>query len=235
MIIKHSAGFYWIRLAIIGSLLAFAHLAAASPPVLGKCVACHGADGHAHGNMAFPVIAGIPPVHIEEAVYAYKDGARQCRIVPLMCDMAKSLSDEEVVQVAEYYGTQERLSSSEDYDEELAARGEQIHEKLCSRCHVPPDDARVEDALGIPLHGQRSMYLRYAIESYLDGTCESLQPAMSEKLESLGEEDIEALANYYVSYRPEVITTSPAEPPYQTSETRTGETGRVTGDREEQQ
>jgi cytochrome c553 len=213
MKIKYIAGFYWIRLAIVGSLLTFAHLAVGSPPVLGKCVACHGADGHAHGNMAFPVIAGMPPVHIEEAMYAYKDGARQCRIVPLMCDTAKGLSDEEVVQVAEYYGTQERFSSSEDYDEELSVKGEQIHEKLCSRCHVPPDDAEVEDALGIPLHGQRSLYLRYAIESYLDGTRENLLPAMAEKLETLEEEDIEALVNYYANYKPVVATTSPEEAP----------------------
>ncbi|MDH3352803.1 MAG: hypothetical protein OEM60_14770 [Gammaproteobacteria bacterium] len=106
---KHLAGFYWVRLVLISSLLAVTNLAFGSPPVLDKCVACHGADGHAHGNMAFPVIAGMPPAHIEEAIYAYKDAARKCRSVPLMCDMAKGLSDEEVVGVAEYYGTQERF------------------------------------------------------------------------------------------------------------------------------
>ena len=92
---------------------------------------------------------------------------------------------------------------------------------------MPPDDGAVEDALGIPLHGQRSLYLRYAIESYLDGTRENLLPAMAEKLEALEKVDIEALVNYYASYKPAVITTSPADLPHQTSETRTDETGRV--------
>ena len=213
MTIRRLPGFFWIRLTIVGPLLAFAHLAVGSPPVLGKCVACHGADGHAHDNLAFPVIAGIPPVHLEEAIYAYKDGARQCRIVPLMCDTAKSLSDTEVAEVAKYYGAQERYSSSEAYDEKLAARGEQVHYELCAQCHVPPDDAEVEDALGIPLHGQRSLYLGYALESYLDGTRENLLPAMAEKLETLEQEDVEALVNYYVSYKPAVTSTSPAKAP----------------------
>ena len=213
MKIRHVASFYWSQLAFIGPLLAFAHLAVGSPPVLGKCVACHGADGHAHDNMAFPVIAAIPPAYIEEAIYAYKDGARQCRIVPLMCDTAKGLSDTEVAQVAEYYSTQERYSSYEAYDEKLAVKGEQVHRRLCGRCHVPPDDAEVEDALGIPLHGQRGLYLRYAIESYLDGTRENLLPAMADNLETLEEEHIEALVNYYSSYTPAVTSTSPAKAP----------------------
>ncbi len=200
MNIRRLAGLGWFRLAVVTALLAPVHPAAGSPPVLGKCVGCHGADGHAHGNMAFPVIAGTPPAHIEEAIYAYKDGARQCRIVPLMCETAKGLSDEEVAEVAEYYGTQERLPSKEDYDEELAVRGEEIHGQLCSRCHVPPDDPEAAHAFGFPLHGQRSMYLRYAIESYLDGTRENLLPPMAEKLELLEEGDVEALVNYYASY-----------------------------------
>lgn len=211
MNLKHLAGFYWIRLAIVGSLLTFGHLAFGSPPVLGKCVACHGADGHAHDNMIFPVIAGTPPAHIEEAIYAYKDGARQCKIVPLMCETAKGLSDEEVAQVAEYYGAQERLSSNEDYDEELAARGEQIHDRLCAQCHVPPDDPRVADAFGYPLHGQRSYYLRYALESYLNGTRENLLPAMKEKLALLEDGDVEALVNYYASYKAAGTTTPPTD------------------------
>lgn len=191
-----------IRLAMIGSLLAFSHLAVASPPVLDKCVACHGADGHAHDNMAFPVIAATPPAHIEEAIYAYKDGARKCRIVPLMCETAKKLSDEEVADAAAYYGAQQRDSSHETFDKNLASKGEQIHERLCSRCHVPPDDPDVADALGYPLHGQRRLYLNYALESYLDGTRENLLPAMAEKLAQLEDGDVEALVNYYASYKP---------------------------------
>ena len=43
------------------------------------CADCHGVDGLARENLDAPVIAGMPATHIEEAIYAYRDGARQCR------------------------------------------------------------------------------------------------------------------------------------------------------------
>ena len=83
---------------------------------------------------------------------------------------------------------------------QLAARGADIHERLCSRCHLPPHDPDVADALGIPLHGQRGDYLRYALESYLNGNREHLLPQMGEKISELSESDIGALVDYYVRY-----------------------------------
>ena len=62
-------------------------------------------------------------------------------------------------------------------------------------------NARVKgDALGIPLHGQRSVYLRYALQSYQDGRRENLLDAMAEKLKLVDSDGIEALVNYYASY-----------------------------------
>ena len=70
----------------------------------------------------------------------------------------------------------------------------------CGQCHVPPDDENVADVLGIPLHGQRGVYLRYALQSYMDGRRENLLDAMKEKLSKIDASDIEALVNYYASY-----------------------------------
>ena len=165
-----------------------------------RCYACHGTDGMGYGNFSIPIIAGIPAVHIEEALYAYKDGARRCNHAPLMCETASAISDEEIEEVADYFGTQERVSSEQSYAADKAAAGKLVHERLCKGCHVPPDDPDVADALGIPLHGQRGWYLRYALDSYMDGSRENLLPAMAEKLSSLKEADIENLINYYTSY-----------------------------------
>jgi cytochrome c553 len=65
---------------------------------------------------------------------------------------------------------------------------------------VSPDDPGAADALGIPLHGQRGVYLRYALQSYKDGRRENLLDTMAEKLEQVDSEDIEALVNYFASY-----------------------------------
>ncbi len=175
-------------------------LAVAEPPLTTGCQDCHGVDGLASENLDAPVIAGMPGVHIEEAIYAYRDGARQCRYEPLMCETVLHTSDERIADLAEHYAAQPRDSSREDYDETLAAKGEKIHAKLCAQCHLKPDDPAAADALGIPLHGQRGVYLRYALQSYQDGRRENLLDAMAEKLKQVDSDDIEALVNYYASY-----------------------------------
>lgn len=172
----------------------------ANPVLTTGCEDCHGADGLAAENLDAPVIAGMPAVHIEEAIYAYRDGARQCRYEPLMCETVKHTSDERIADLAEHYARQPRASSKEAFDNELAAKGEKIYKQLCSNCHLRPDDPEVEDALGIPLHGQRGVYLRYSLQSYMDGRRENLLDIMDEKLQQLDSDGIEALVNYFASY-----------------------------------
>jgi cytochrome c553 len=175
-------------------------VALAELPLTTGCADCHGVDGLAAENLDAPVIAGMPAVHIEEAIYAYRDGARQCRYEPLMCETVLHTSDERIADLAEHYAGQPRASSEETYDAELAAEGEKIYTELCIHCHVSPDDPEVAEALGIPLHGQRGVYLRYALQSYMDGRRENLLDAMAAKLEQLDSDDIEALVNYFAGY-----------------------------------
>ena len=189
---------FWSVIAALFVLLP--GVASAEPALTTGCQDCHGVDGLASENLDAPVIAGMPAAHIEEAIYAYRDGARQCRYEPLMCESVLHTSDERIAKLAEHYASQPRSSSKEEFDSGLAAKGKAIHTKLCSQCHVKPDDPNVADALGIPLHGQRSVYLRYALQSYRDGRRENLLDAMAEKLKQLDSDDIEALVNYYASY-----------------------------------
>lgn len=174
--------------------------AQAVPAIVEACKSCHAEDGAGVGKAIVPIIAGMPAVHIEEALYAYKDGARQCLEEPVMCDTAVLLSDENIADLAEHYGSLPRNSIDESFDPELAEIGAKVHNKLCARCHVPPDDPDVEDLLGPPLHGQRAAYLRYALEAYLDGTRENILPEMEEKIGLLDEGDVAVLVNYYTSY-----------------------------------
>jgi len=173
----------------------------ASAPVLGKCAECHGIDGMGQGDPMVPVIAGMPATHIEEAILAYVDGARGCVREPRMCETVAALSESEVTEVAEYYAGKVRGSSNEEFDKELAAQGKVLHLRHCSPCHLPPDHENVANALGIPLHGQRSEYLRLAIEAYNAAYRLSLLQAMANELQKLEAGDLGALINYYSSYR----------------------------------
>ncbi len=175
---------------------------AADPDLVAVCAACHGEDGNKVSNQYAPVIAAIPAAHFEEAIYAYQDGARKCRDEPAMCATVADLSGEQVIALAEYYSAKQRVASNDVFDPELAELGEMLHREHCARCHVLPDDDDADEALGIPLNGQRSAYLRYATYAYLNGGRATLAPAMAAKLVELTENDIEALIHYYASYRP---------------------------------
>ncbi len=173
----------------------------AAPAIVDTCAECHGADGMGRGLAMIPVIAGIPAAHIEQAIYAYVDGARRCVREPRMCETVAALSEIEVAEVAEYFAAQVRGSSHEEFNKDLAAEGEVLHKQHCSNCHLPPDHESVADAIGYPLHGQRSEYLRYAIEAYFAGDREALLEAMAEQIRQLKAGDLGALVNYYSSYR----------------------------------
>lgn len=190
-----------LRLAVPVFICLLAALIDAESANIDNCAECHGDDGMGAGAADVPVIAGIPPAHLEEALFAYQDGARVCSTEPKMCETVAGLSDTQITELSDHYGLQQRGSSSEEFDAALAETGERIHTDLCSRCHLPPDDEAADDALGIPLHGQRSAYLRYALDAYRSGKRELLLPLMAEKLAQLHDDDVEALINYYASYR----------------------------------
>ena len=198
----------WCVLALVGSLLTDADSLAQDKEsaVIEICIVCHGEDGSAPNFDDVPIIAGTPATHIEEAIYSYQDGARRCIEEPAMCEAVFALTDEDVGIAADYFSSQKRVTSGEPYNDRLAMQGRRLHRDHCIRCHARPEEKRAADALGIPLHGQRSAYLRYALKSYYNGDRETLIPQMAEKLALLSEDDIEALINFYASYVPPATT-----------------------------
>lgn len=185
---------------LLTALLVIASPALAAPDNIEICASCHGDDGMGTGYDNVPILAGIPAPHLEEALYAYKDGVRRCFEEPLMCEIVAEMTEDEIAAFADYYGAMQRVPSSEEFDIVLALNGGQIHEQHCAQCHVFPADEDAASALGIPLHAQRSDYLRVAFAAYENGDRDSLIPAMAENLALLDDSDIEALIHYYVSY-----------------------------------
>jgi sulfide dehydrogenase cytochrome subunit len=148
----------------------------------------------------YPVIAGMPAAHIEEAIYSYIDVARQCIMEPRMCATVASLTEAQVSEAADYFSSQVRDYNLEDFDAELAAKGAALHDRHCGACHLPPHDEDVAYAIGIPLHGQRSDYIRNAMQAYFSGSREPLLDTMAHENGQFDDRDFEALVNYYSSY-----------------------------------
>ncbi len=73
------------------------------PPAAGMtCVACHGRDG-VGVTADYPTLAGQQPDYIEQALKAYRQGARQNAV---MNGMAAQLKDEDIRALAEYFSQQ---------------------------------------------------------------------------------------------------------------------------------
>jgi cytochrome c553 len=71
----------------------------AAPPVAGRCVACHGADGIGKAAQ-YPDLRGQKAAYMEKQLRAYRSGERTD---PWMSAMARSLTDEEIAAVAAWF------------------------------------------------------------------------------------------------------------------------------------
>jgi cytochrome subunit of sulfide dehydrogenase len=179
-------------------------LIAVSGPVLGDtaqvlpmCAGCHGADGVSSPLPDTPIIAGIDAIVQEDALFAYRDGGRECAPPGVMCQVVTSLSDDDIVGLAAHFAELPFKPAGEEFDAALAAEGEKIHKANCGACHGTEGLGEAESSI---LPGQKIAYLRHVMEQYAAGEREQLPP-MQEKINALEPGQAEALLNYYASYR----------------------------------
>ena len=81
------------------SSLGFAGNAEYGKDVAAKCLACHGANGIAP-NPAWPSLAGQNSMYLVMQLKKFKSGQRPD---PIMGPLSKSLSDQDMEDVAAYY------------------------------------------------------------------------------------------------------------------------------------
>jgi sulfide dehydrogenase cytochrome subunit len=163
--------------------------------VSATCATCHGTEGLSKTS-ANPNIAGHDVEMIEDALRAYRDGSRKCGKVPMMCKAASKLTDQQIESLAHNYADKPYKAAEQPFDAALAAKGQMLHDKNCKGCH----GTGPKDADSGPLHGQWADYLRYALGQYGSGG-RVPDPMMKAKLTKLSPADIDALVNYYASYR----------------------------------
>lgn len=161
------------------------------------CAGCHGSDGATGGTPDAPIIAGIAVEVQEDALYAYKEGARKCPPPGVMCQISAGLSDDDIAGLAAHFAEMPYKPAGEAFDAALAATGEEIHEDNCAACHGIHEPGDPQASI---LHGQKMAYLRQAIAQYAAGERDQLPP-MEAAIKALTPEQTEAILNYYASYR----------------------------------
>ncbi len=174
--------------------------------IVESCADCHGENGVSQWTDV-PTIAGVDAFVGSEALYIYRDSERPCassayrqgdtdRPEATMCKLVSNFSDDTIDTIAEHFAGLPFVAAKQDFDEQLAAAGKRIHDNKCSRCHSD-GGSNPDDEAGI-LAGQWTGYLRTTFAEYASGEREQLGK-MKKVMDSLSDDDTEALINYYAS------------------------------------
>ena len=172
-----------------------------------QCDECHGAGG-VSTESDVPSVAGISPFIIEEYMLEFRDAARICRESKYrsgdlerpatdMCVIAKDLSEGDITEIADYYGSKDFTAAKQSFDADKAAAGASLHKKHCRKCHADGGSYADDDAS--ILAGQWMPYLEQVFADYVAGDRNMLEDKMQEKMDELTDEEGEALIHFYGS------------------------------------
>ncbi len=195
-----------LRAAALLSLVLTLPVLAAGDAAAGKakaavCAACHGMDGNSVVAM-WPKIAGQHAPYIERQLALIKSGARA---VPEMMGISAGLSEQDMADLAAYFGSQK--TSPAVADPALVELGQRIYKAgipkrevpACMSCHGPAGEGN--PLSGYPaLAGQHATYTAKMLTRYEAGETwgegDEASTIMTEVADTLLASEIEAVASY---------------------------------------
>jgi len=196
-----------LRIAVLTVIVAgFATTAGAdTAELVAQCEDCHGTGGvSSHEDV--PTIAGQRAEFIDKTLRSFQVWGRPCikssyrhgdtsRPKTDMCEVAEGLTGEDIKALSEHFSAQPFRAATQPFDAALAARGAELHQQHCELCHG--EGGSIGDR-GPRLAGQWQTYLRKSLKFVPTGE-HLVPPAMESAIIDLGEQDIDALMNYYAS------------------------------------
>lgn len=172
---------------------AYAGDAARGEKLSQTCLGCHGAPGLRNPGpvYAIPMVGGQHPEYIIAALQAYKSKARDHGT---MRAQAASLSDQDMADIAAFFGAMEGNSRPSNVSQDKAARGQE-KSVACASCHAANGDAPTS---AFPkLAGQYESYIAQALKDYRSGNRDNA--IMAGFSSGLSITDIEDLAAWFAS------------------------------------
>ncbi len=209
MMTQKATGFALLAGAGLFSLsLATGAWAADANKLVENCANCHGHDG-VSTESDVPIIGGYSALVLNDSLVAYKKKERPCPETKYrsgdkkgqktdMCQVAKDLSDADIKQVAQHFAGRKFVRAQQKFDPVLAKKGKEIHERRCDMCHSEGGSLASDDA-GI-MAGQWMPYLQEQFKQFISGK-RPMVKKMKPKMEKLEPADIDALINYYGSFK----------------------------------
>lgn len=156
-----------VAIALVGS--ATLSLAAGNPEAgeekAALCAGCHGEDG----NAAAPIFPKLAGQHTRYLIKQLHDFRSQKRVEPTMNAMAEPLTDEDVLDLAAFYGskkiTPEEAAPNKAGENLYKAGNPANGVPSCAGCHGPK--GRGNPSAGFPsLHGQYAAYLEKTLHDF---------------------------------------------------------------------
>lgn len=165
------------------------------------CVACHGAQGVAQPEGAFPSLAGLSAEYIAKQLMDYREGSRT---QALMTAISRALSPDQIGHLAVYYAGLPTPAPAMPPDRpesarELDMRGDNARAlPACANCHGL--GGRGEGVLLPRLAGQPPQYFIAQMNAFRDGQRRNDDAGVMQAFaQRLTPQEIEALAQYYAS------------------------------------
>lgn len=199
-----------LRVGVImtGYLLIGGVQAADVDKLVSICADCHGQVG-ASTESDVPIIGGYSVEFLTNNLSAYQNEDRNCPETEFregskkgektdMCKITKELSEADIEAIADYFSKQQFVRAKQEFDADLAKKGKKIHDKYCEKCHSE-GGTLAEDDTGLPA-GQWMPYLRHTLKEFKNGG-RPIPKKMRKRLEKVHGEDVEALVNYYGSFK----------------------------------
>ncbi len=126
--------------ALLAGALAFSTTALAAPPTAEMlslaCAGCHGTNGGSAG-LSMPSLASQSKTAIVDAMKKFKSGERPSTV---MGRLAKGYTDADFDAMGSFFSKQKFHPTTQVVDKTKVAKGADLQEANCSRCHL--DDGK---------------------------------------------------------------------------------------------
>jgi cytochrome c553 len=157
------------------------------------CANCHGEGGNSI-KPDVPNLAGQNTAYLMEQLRRFADGRRRN---DFMEGVIKAMSSDEKVGIALFFSAQQ-VPYKPAADAALAAKGEEVYQKICFRCHG--NDGR-GNAQFARIAGQQTDYLGTTLKRYRTGTGVRMDPLMANNTRLLTDANIDAVVAYVAAMK----------------------------------
>lgn len=159
-----------------------------------SCAHCHGTDGNSSSS-AFPSLAGQPKEYLLRQMKDFKEGRRSNA---MMSPSIKILTEEDMIELSEFFAAQAPVRGSFKPDPALVTQGKAVADELqCVACH----QAGFKGMNEFPrLSRQKFPYLVKQLKDFRDGERTNDNGIMGPTTKNLSDEQIQALAHFLSSF-----------------------------------